>query len=65
MPVFAHYADASHRDIPMPAPWSWDETKHAFPQPYIKLARGACETPWASRDPKLYFRGGCNGPTRG
>ena len=24
LPVFAHYADDAHRDVPMPAPWSWD-----------------------------------------
>ena len=65
LPIFAHYADASHRDIPMPAPWSWDEKLHAFPQPWIKLRGGACATPWSGRDERLYFRGGCNGPTRG
>jgi hypothetical protein len=65
LPVFAHYADVSHRDVPMPAPWSWDEKLHAFPQPWVKLNPSMCSSPWARRTPSLYFRGGCNGPTRG
>ena len=66
LPIFAHYSDESHRDIPMPAPWSWDEKQHSFPQPWIKVrGGGACAKPWGTRDEKLYFRGGCNGPTRG
>ena len=64
LPVFAHYADDVHNDVPMPAPWSWDRKTHNFPQPYTQL-RGGCKTPWGSRTPMLYFRGGCNGPTRG
>ena len=64
LPVFVHYADASHRDVPMPAPWSWDDKAHSFPQPWTRV-HSSCRAPWASRDPKLYFRGGCNGPTRG
>ena len=32
LPVFSHYSDSSHRDVPVPAPWSWDEKKHDFPQ---------------------------------
>ena len=63
LPVFAHYADAAHRDVPIPAPWSWDEQAHSFPQPWIKV-RG-CARPFAERNAALYFRGGCNGPTRG
>ena len=55
----------AHRDVPIPAPWSWDEQKHSFPQPWVKLSAAACATPWARRAPTLYFRGGCNGPTRG
>jgi hypothetical protein len=64
LPVFAHYADAAHRDVPMPAPWSWDHKAHDFPQPYSQL-RGGCAKPWRQRRDQLYFRGGCNGPTRG
>ena len=64
LPVFVHYADVAHRDVPIPAPWSWDDKKHSFPQPWTGVA-GSCGTPWSQRDPKLYFRGGCNGPTRG
>ena len=63
LPVFAHYADVAHRDIPIPAPWSWDEKLHTFPQPWVKLS--GCSLPWGSRSQTLYFRGGCNGPTRG
>jgi hypothetical protein len=62
--VLAHYVDEAHRDVPMPAPWAWDDRAHAWPQPFTKMRRG-CLTPWASRKPVLYFRGGCNGPTRG
>lgn len=62
--VLAHYVDEAHRDVAMPAPWSWDERAHAWPQPFTKL-RGGCPTPWTQRKPVLYFRGGCNGPTRG
>ncbi len=65
LPVFAHYADVAHRDVPMPAPWSWDERLHKFPQPFVGLRRDQCAKPWAKRDSRLYFRGGCNGPTRG
>ena len=64
LPVFAHYADAAHRDVPMPAPWSWDNKAHDFPQPFSQL-RGGCAKPWRQRRDQLYFRGGCNGPTRG
>jgi hypothetical protein len=64
LPVFVHYADVAHRDIPVPAPWSWDDKKHLFPQPWTSVM-GGCGTPWRQREPKLYFRGGCNGPTRG
>ena len=64
LPVFAHYADVAHRDVPIPAPWSWDEKRHDFPQPWVNVA-GKCQQSWASRSDKLYFRGGCNGPTRG
>jgi len=64
LPVFVHYSDVAHRDVPIPAPWSWDETQHAFPQPWVKV-RAGCATPWSQRDSVLYFRGGCNGPTRG
>ena len=65
LPIFVHYADASHSDVPIPAPWSWDDKKHDFPQPWTKITRAQCSTPWAKRVAKLYFRGGCNGPTRG
>ena len=34
LPVFAHYADDAHRDVPIPAPWSWYHKAHDFPQPY-------------------------------
>ena len=64
MPVLAHYVDVVHRDIAMPAPWSWDERAHTWPQPFTKIRHG-CARPWAARKPVLYFRGGCNGPTRG
>ena len=64
LPVFAHYADDAHRDVPMPAPWSWDHKTHDFPQPYCQL-RGGCAKSWQQRRDQLYFRGGCNGPTRG
>ncbi len=37
---------------------------HDFPQPYCQL-RGGCPKPWRQRRDQLYFRGGCNGPTRG
>ena len=37
---------------------------HDFPQPYSQL-RGGCPMPWKRRRDLLYFRGGCNGPTRG
>ena len=65
LPVLAHYADAAHTDVPMPAPWAWDVKKHAFPQPHTQLQRGVCAREWRQRDRTLYFRGGCNGPTRG
>ena len=65
LPIFAHYADEAHRDVPMPAPWSWDEKAHRFPQPFTKMHGGCRNGNWGSRTPKLYFRGGCNGPTRG
>ncbi|KAL1527459.1 hypothetical protein AB1Y20_016124 [Prymnesium parvum] len=64
LPIFAHYADEAHRDIPMPAPWSWDTARHAFPQPFTKLPHG-CPLNYDQRRAQLYFRGGCNGPTRG
>jgi hypothetical protein len=65
LPIFSHYGDASHRDVPVPAPWSWDEKGHNFPQPWVKLSAAQCSKPWDRRSPQLYFRGGCNGPTRG
>ena len=65
LPVFAHYADVAHRDVPIPAPWSWDDRKHDFPQPWVNVGASACAQPWGSRTNRLYFRGGCNGPTRG
>jgi len=65
LPVLAHYVDVAHRDIAMPAPWSWDDKAHRWPQPFSKLRSGGCPKPYASRKPLLYFRGGCNGPTRG
>ena len=39
LPVFAHYADAAHRDVPIPAPWSWDEQPQ-LPAAGIKVVRG-------------------------
>ena len=42
-----------------------DVKKHAFPQPHAQLQRGVCAREWRQRDRTLYFRGGCNGPTRG
>jgi len=37
LPVLAHYVDEAHRDIGMPAPWSWDEKAHNWPQPFTKV----------------------------
>ena len=51
LPIFAHYADAAHRDVPMPAPWSWDEKSHRFPQPFTKVACRVPHTPAMPRDP--------------
>ena len=45
LPMFAHYTDAAHRDVPMPAPWSWDEKTHRFPQPFTKVP-GGCTRPY-------------------
>ena len=57
LPIFAHYSDEAHRDVPMPAPWSWDEKAHRFPQPFTKVRCG-CSKSYDARQPRLYFRGG-------